>query len=313
MRQIATLPRESAGKFADYLRALRIDTRLEALPDGVAVWVCDEDKVARARQELEAFTRDPSDPRFTRAAPAPAEEAREPDRPPEPARAEEGEEDGEEAEPGGERPLTIALIALAVGVGLATNLARESPPTTLNQLRIAPDVLAPSLDAVLAGEAWRLVTPIFIHFSIWHLIFNALMLLSLGGRVETALGPARLLGMVLLFAVLSNLGEYYLDWSLSAGLTYGEPKANFGGLSGVLYGLFGYLWIRGRLDPSSGLALPPDTVVILLGWFVLCLFGAMDPDPPRSKIANVAHAAGLLAGAALGAAPRLFQRDGVTG
>lgn len=309
MRQIATLPRESAGKFADYLRALRIDTRLEALPDGVAVWVCDEDKVPLARQELDAFTRDPSDPRFVQAAPPAPEEARELERPREPAREEEDEED-EAADGGGERPLTIALIAVAVVVGLATNLGQESPPTTLNALRIAPDLGAPSLDAILAGEVWRLLTPVFVHFSIWHLVFNALMLLSLGGRVEAARGPARLLGLVLLFAVLSNLAEYSLDWSLSAGLTYGEPKANFGGLSGVLYGLFGYMWIRGRLDPNSGLALPPDTVVILLGWFVLCLFGVMDTQ--TSKVANVAHVAGLLAGAAVGAVPLLFQRDSVT-
>src|SRR5262245_17274341 len=98
MRQIATLPRDSAGKFADHLRSLRIDTRLEAQPDGVAVWVCDEDKVARARQELDAFTRDPSDPRFARApAAVPPEEPREPDRPRQPARDEEGEEEDEEA------------------------------------------------------------------------------------------------------------------------------------------------------------------------------------------------------------------------
>jgi GlpG protein len=308
MRQIATLPRDSAGKFADYLRALRIDTRLEAQPDGVAVWVCDEDKVARARQELDAFTRDPADPRFDRAPAAAApEEAREPERPRQPARDEEGDED-EEADVGGERPLTIALIVIAVGVALATNLGQESPPTNLDYLRIAPDVRAPSLDAVFAGEVWRLVTPIFIHFGIWHLVFNALMMLSLGGRVETVRGPARLLGLVLLFAVLSNLAEYYLNWSFSTGLTYGQPSANFGGLSGVLYGLFGYMWVRGRLDPNSGLALPTDTVVILLGWFVLCLFGVMDTE--TSKVANVAHAAGLLAGAAVGAAPLLWRGAG---
>jgi GlpG protein len=76
----------------------------------------------------------------------------------------------------------------------------------------------------------------------------------------------------------------------------------------VLYGLFGYMWVRGRLDPDGGLALPPDTVVILLGWFVLCLLGVMDTE--TSRVANVAHAAGLLAGVTLGAAPALLKRAG---
>src|SRR5262245_51480737 len=115
MRQIATLPQDSASKFANYLQSLRIDTRLEAQPDGVAVWGCDEDKVGQARQELEAFSRDPAAPRFVPPLPSAArpEEARERDQPREPARAEVEEEEEEEADAGGERPVTIALIAIS--------------------------------------------------------------------------------------------------------------------------------------------------------------------------------------------------------
>jgi GlpG protein len=299
MRQIATLPEDRARQFADYLLTLRIDTRLEPDPAGVAVWVCDEDKVSQARQELELFRRDPSDPRFGQAVGLAAalrrQETAEMARP-QPA----SESTDEEEEPAGaERPVTIALIAICVVVALATNFGTEDPPTVLNMLRFAPDARAPSLDAITSGEVWRLVTPIFLHFGVLHLVFNALMLLALAGRVEMVRGPGRLLGLVVLFAVLSNLGEYFVGWSFTTGLTLG-PKANFGGMSGVLYGLFGYMWMKGHFEPESGLGLPPDTVVILLGWFLLCLFGAF--DTPTSKIANVAHSAGLLAGVAVGVA-----------
>ena len=64
MRQIAILPDDAARKFADYLLTLKIDTRLESEPAGVAVWVLDEDRVPQARQELQEFTHNPSDARY---------------------------------------------------------------------------------------------------------------------------------------------------------------------------------------------------------------------------------------------------------
>jgi GlpG protein len=51
--------------------------------------------------------------------------------------------------------------------------------------------------------------------------------------------------------------------------------------------LLGYIWIKGKFDPSSGLYLHPHTVAMMLIWFVLC----MTPLVPR--IANGAHAVGL--------------------
>lgn len=304
MRQIAMLPDAPARQLAGYLKSLQIETRLEPGPEGVAVWVCDEDKVGLAREELAAFTRDPANARFRAAPfsplPSPAPE-REVERPRQAA-----EEDDEETETGGERPVTIALIAVSVVVALTTQFGKESP-AAVEALRMGLSSAGPPLAEVRAGEVWRLITPIFLHFGLLHLIFNMLMLLALGGRVEGAQGPGRLLALVLLFGVLSNLGEYFFDWSFGRGLRY-EIGVNFGGMSGVLYGLFGYLWMCGRSDPEGPLHLPPDTVVILLGWFVLCLFGAFDTETTR--IANVAHAVGLVAGVGVGLVIARHRRPG---
>jgi GlpG protein len=72
-------------------------------------------------------------------------------------------------------------------------------------------------------------------------------------------------------------------------------------MSGVLYGLFGYAWMKSRFEPQLGVTLTPGTVVFLLGWFVLCL------TPAIPNIANAAHAAGLVLGILVGAAPAAWR------
>lgn len=326
MRQIATLPDEpTARRFADYLLTVEIRTQLIDETGGVGVWICDEDKVERARQELVEFNRSPGDPRYTQAAPlAQAKRRQEAQLERDYTRRQRQFERGMASGLAGERPLTIALVAISVLVALATNFGRPGSPL-VQQLSIAtyfePIPLAPGADPeevmgfrvppndlaqVRAGQVWRLVTPIFLHFTFFHLLFNTYMLYGLGGRIEAVRGFWRYGLLVLVLAVGSNLAEYYLDWSLkTGGQIVVVQSASFGGMSGVLYGLFGYAWMKSRYDPEGGLYVPSDMVVMMLGWFVLCLAGVIGP------IANVAHGAGLALGMAIGYVPRLFPpREG---
>ncbi len=39
-------------------------------------------------------------------------------------------------------------------------------------------------------------------------------------------------------------------------------------MSGVLYGLFGYVWMKSRYEPSSGFYVTPNTVMWMVGWFL---------------------------------------------
>ncbi len=129
------------------------------------------------------------------------------------------------------------------------------------------------------------------------------ILVSLGGAVESARGSLRFILLVLLLAAASNTAEYFLNWSFAEQPWFSfRQNPSFGGMSGVLYGLFGYAWMKSRFEPEAGLHMPPDTVVIMLGWFVLCLFGFV------GAIANVAHGVGLLVGVLIGYAPRLWRR-----
>jgi GlpG protein len=94
-----------------------------------------------------------------------------------------------------------------------------------------------------------------------------------------------------MIAMISNIAEYAYT-----------ANPVFGGMSGVVYGLFGYVWMKVQFDPRSGFVLDPVTVVVMIGWLFLCMTGYL------GNIANAAHVAGLLAGMAFGYLPIVLRR-----
>jgi membrane associated rhomboid family serine protease len=173
--------------------------------------------------------------------------------------------------------LTIALIAASVLASLPI-LGGTLPAGLL----IGRPGSAPFAD-VMSGEVWRLVTPIFIHFGLLHIFFNMMWLWDLGRALEILRGPGFLALFVAVTGIASNIAQYVVTQS-----------PTFGGMSGVVYALLGYVWMQGRFNRSFGFALHRSTVVMMIGWFVLCWTGLLGP------IANWAHAAGLLVGMAWG-------------
>jgi GlpG protein len=152
------------------------------------------------------------------------------------------------------------------------------------------------------GQVWRLITPIFLHFGIVHLLFDMFMLHDLGGLIERRRGPLRYLALVLVLAVISNLVQYYYGHPAMVGSEIKwERSPNFGGMSGVVYGLFGYIWMKARFQPEMGLFINPSSVIYLMAWFFLCMSGIV------GDIANGAHTGGLVAGMILGYAPVLWR------
>jgi GlpG protein len=308
MRQLTTLPSaDSAHTLADYLLTLNIDTQLERQPDGWAIWVRDEDHLPRARQELEAFTRHPADPRYTGAVQT-ANSLRQRQIQEEHAYLRRQERfQRRMSGPAAAQRYTIGLIAACILVMLLSDGGHDR--NVVRALSIAPYRLVaenliewPGLTPIVQGQVWRLVTPIFLHFGIWHLLFNMLMLYDLGGAIERRRGPLRYLALVLALAVISNLVQYYFGHPMMDGA---ELKwvhlPNFGGMSGVVYGLFGYIWMKARFQPELGFHIHPRTVTYLIAWFFLCMTGWFGP------IANGTHAGGLLAGMLLGYVPTLWS------
>jgi GlpG protein len=304
MRQIGTIPDErTAARFADYLLTLGITTRVDAASDGQEIWIIEEDHVEKGREELRRFLADPENSRYVQAGrhadslrKATAEEER--------RRRKNFVDVGDRWRRGGagRRPLTLALIAACVLVAiLSANRSERRGGTSpvVRHLIIGnyqvegPDLSLVGLREIREGQVWRLVTPIFLHFGILHLGFNMLWLLVLGSQIESRRGTLRFGTLVLLTAIASNLGQYAMT---------GWPM--FGGMSGVVYGLFGYVWMKSRFDPGSGLYIHGQTVMFMLVWFVLCFTGFVGP------IANWAHGVGLAIGVLVGYAPVLRRRIG---
>lgn len=188
--------------------------------------------------------------------------------------------------------LTIALIAVSVLASL--------PSLGGGNAAFVPFLIgtpgSPPFTDILSGQVWRLVTPIFLHFGVLHLLFNMMWLWDLGRSLEYLKGRMFLLAFVLVTGVLANVVQY---------LVTGSPA--FGGMSGVVYALLGYVWMQGRFNPSFGMALHQSTVIMMLVWYVLCWTGLVGP------IANWAHTAGLALGVAWGALDRSspVRRHGV--
>ncbi|MDB5326564.1 MAG: glpG 2, partial [Phycisphaerales bacterium] len=152
---------------------------------------------------------------------------------------------------------------------------------------------------IMKGQVWRLFTPIFRHGDVLHILFNMMWMVDLGRRIEPIRGTTRFVGLVLCFALFSNLAE--AGW---AAVSPWEPQhfSVFFGMSGVVSGLFGYAWMCGRFRPYERIAVGQQELGYMLGWLVICSFGFVGP------IANAAHWGGLVIGMAIGAAPSLWRK-----
>lgn len=189
-------------------------------------------------------------------------------------------------------PATAILLLLGLGGFL---LIKFDPMLTwvswltLQPVQVVGDKLYLA-DIALTFERdqyWRLVTPIFLHFGPLHLIFNSLWVFELGRKIEAWRGSITLFTFALMIGVASNLGQYAL-----------AGPSLMGGLSGVVYGLLGFIWIHKKLNPDSSLTIQPGIVIFMLVWLVVGITGAIDVFIDGS-VANAAHGFGLLAGVVL--------------
>jgi GlpG protein len=296
MRLIGHLADEKAARtFADYLYVQGIQGHVEfEKPDGWGIWINEEDRLKEAAGLLTTFRQNPADPKYRAEAKSAIE-----------LRAEAEKEEAKYRKKVSDRrrlfqplqdygfgPLTFGLIAISVVVFFLSKFGNE--PQRVLGLFITEFVphspLGPVLPEVMHGQVWRLITPIFIHFDPLHILFNMLWLRDLGSMIEGRQSSWQLAILIVVLAVCSNLGQFF----------YAGPV--FGGMSGVVYGLLGYIWLRGKFDPGSGLYLHPTTVAMMILWFFACF------TPLIPHVANATHAVGLIMGMAWGYLSSLRHR-----
>jgi GlpG protein len=288
MRVIGHLDNDKdARTFGDFLYVQGIENEAERDGERWALWVHSDDHIPDASKLLQEFRANPKDPRFQ--AGSPAEKLREQ------AKAEDATYRkrvvrGRKLFPGltsyGFGIVSYALIVGSVIVFFLSRMGNDAERVMslfITKWEVTGNNLVwqGRLPEVRQGEAWRLVTPILIHFGFAHILFNMLWLRDLGCLFEARLSSWYFGIFVLVVAAASNYAEYVLG---------GRP--NFGGMSGVVYALIGYVWIRGRFDPGAGMFLDRQSLIFALIWFGACFTGFLGP------IANFAHGAGLLLGMA---------------
>jgi GlpG protein len=290
MRMIGHLKSEaSARTFGGYLSSLEIRNMVEPDSEGWAVWIYSEDQIEKGYQALTDYIKNPADRNFQQGADsAAAEEIRQQKE--QAAFAKRVRTPDQIWHRSDTAPVTLFLIGASVCVTLFCGLN----PSFANVRWLLISEGGPVfLQEVRSGQIWRLITPIFIHFGPTHLIFNMLVLWDLGRMIEMTQGSKRMALLTVVLGIGSNIGQY----------VFGNPF--FGGMSGVLYGMLGFIWMRSYSEPGSGLGVSPMTLGILLVWFFLCLFQIIP------GVANGTHVTGLVMGMIWGAFPmakRLFKR-----
>ena len=251
---------------ANYLSTLDIQTQVVEESNGFAIY-CANDQMQFAQAEFEEFIKNPHQPKYQQAAWHQAEVS-----------------EVKLHHPAfftlfkqqflahaGVVTLSIFIICWLVYAFSAVGFGR----IIFSELQFFPRL---SL-TLLFSEPLRLVGPAFFHFSLLHIVFNTMWWWQLGGSIEKSLGKMTLVNLFLVSAIASNLGQFLVSGPY------------FGGLSGVVYALVGFVWWLGWLAPEKGLSLSKPIVVFLLFWLVLGFVDLLPVD-----VANTAHLLGLVSG-----------------
>ena len=266
MRKIGKLQNEKdAQTLSNYLLSKDIDNVVKSSSAEHVIWAQNEDHLPLAKEILQEFINNPQDPKYKNVVikKMPKKKRR--------------------------RKVTIFLgpqypylthffILTSVIVTILCH-APQFKQTILEYTLLLQNPFGRYLTrhGTIITPIWTVITPIFVHWGVIHLLMNMLAMHYLGFLIEGKQGSIFYLTQILVIATISNTAEFIF----SPGL--------FGGMSGVLYGQFGYLWIRGKLDIGWGIRLSDSAIKSGLVWLFLCWF--VIPN-----IANYAHTAGLLCG-----------------
>lgn len=194
---------------------------------------------------------------------------------------------------------------ITVTCGVLYVVALLADPLAILQPRGPLSVLSPSGGALLKlgaagaipwhlGHWWTVLTAIYLHGGLLHILFNALWIRQLGPAVEELYGPAR---FVVIFTV-SGVAGFVLSTFVGLELTVGA--------SGSIFGLFGALVAFGQKRGGT------FGVMVLreYGLFALILFiyGLL----PHTGVDNWAHGGGFVGGLTSGFALSLAEHRSET-
>jgi membrane associated rhomboid family serine protease len=133
-----------------------------------------------------------------------------------------------------------------------------------------------SVHGIADGEWYRLITAMFLHYGVVHLLLNMTLLLQLGTYLEARFGPARFLAVYFLAGFGGNVACYLLQ----------APNQPSAGASTATFGL-----IIAVIIVNRRLMLDTSSLVPLLVTNLLFTFGI-------PQVSKAGHLGGLAVGAA---------------
>jgi len=188
--------------------------------------------------------------------------------------------------------LSYILLALNVIVFLIDTLTAWSG-LGYGQVGLLTLLGAKSNASILQGQYWRLLTPMFLHAGILHLVFNGYFLYRIGPWVERHFGTARFAAIYFLSGIGASLASFALNLNPAVGA------------SGALFGLIGamlpMLYINRDLIANTRSLIGNIIMTIVFNLLI-----GLSPG-----IDNWAHIGGLICGLTLGwlTSPRLAIRE----
>jgi len=177
--------------------------------------------------------------------------------------------------------MMLLSIASAGGGGIAGGglggLMGGQTPLTLWGSVLPYAIYDGALHGVADGEYYRLVTAMFLHYGVLHLLLNMWALWVLGRSLETALGPLRFAALYLVAGLGGNVAAYWLS----------AENTTSAGASTAIFGLFAALFVIMRRLGRDTSAVIPILVINLIFTFTV----------PSISIAG--HLGGMVTGGAL--------------
>lgn len=138
---------------------------------------------------------------------------------------------------------------------------------------------------ILSGieRPWTLLTSVFLHGSVIHLLSNLFALGLFGLILESKVGEKRFLAVFFAGGIVSSIvSSFFYTASLGA--------------SGAIFAVIGVVAVMMPRMMVWNLGVPMPMAVAAIVWLLLDIAGAFFP----SSTANMAHIAGILFGAAVG-------------
>lgn len=189
------------------------------------------------------------------------------------------------------RPKKIILTNLLIAINVLLFVIILFKPSIIY-------MFANNLNLVKGGEYYRIITSVFIHANIWHLLCNMYTLFIIGSQVENFLGKKKFILIYFISAILGSL----LSLAFSSGFSVGASGAIFGLMGSLVY--FGYHYRLYLNTVIKSQIIPLIVLNLALGFMI-------------NGIDNFAHIGGLIGGylatMAVGASDKATAQEKING